>query len=418
MTKRVYRLRRSGTLLQTFSAENKSEWRNNSGDTFNSTQLEAFEIPVEYATIYGGKGRFVKVNHPNGTTFPWRMPSSYTRGHQIIDLNASSSTLTWSTSFSKGTGTRIGVPNENLLKRGDWSRFMESRLDMSPLLTYNEMARNNISLRLKVKDASVNLSVFAAEAKKAATGLAKNFTDILGVYQAVRKGNFKKAVSFLKPDTVKAKGWSSRDAAGRWLELQYAILPLASDLKRAYDYLRETQKRVLTYSVSANYNLTVPQHSIEDSSSVSMQASGRRGVRTKCHYLIDDFRMREAARLGLINPLLVAWELVPYSFVIDWLVPVGNMIEALDATAGTVFISGTRTRWCDIDLTGTVKSQYQGYTDLPNSGLSAVPFSGKIYSIQREALLSYPMVLPYVKNPFSTGHLINAVALVRSLFKR
>lgn len=418
MTKRIYRLRRSGTLLQTFFAENKSEWRNTSGDGFNQTSTEMHDVAVETATIYGGKGRYVWVNHPNGTTFPWRMPSSYTRGHQVIDLNASSSTLTWSTPFSQGTGTRTGVPNENLLKRGNWSEFMESRLDMAPLLTLNELARNNISLRLKVKDASVNLSVFAAEAKKAATGLAKNFSDIVGVYQAVRKGNFKKAVSFLKPDSVKKKGWSSRDAAGRWLELQYAILPLAADLKRSYDYLRESQNRVLTYSVSANFKTTVPRHSIEDSSSVLMYAQGFRGVRTKCHYLIDDHRMREAARLGLINPLQVAWELVPYSFVIDWLVPVGNMIEALDATAGTVFISGTRTKWCDIDLIGQVSSQYTGYADLPNSGLSKTNFSGKIYSIQREALTSYPMVLPYVKNPFSTGHLINAAALVRSLFKR
>ena len=94
------------------------------------------------------------------------------------------------------------------------------------------------------------------------------------------------------------------------------------------------------------------------------------------------------------------------------------MLEALTATTGTRFISGTRTRWCDIDLNGTVRDQYEGYVDWPNSGLSEQQFTGKIYSISRDVLYDYPMVLPYVKNPFSTSHLINAVALVRNLFKR
>jgi hypothetical protein len=294
---------------------------------------------------------------------------------------------------------------------------MESRLDMKPYLSYNEEARNNVAIRLKVKNATVNLSVFAAESKKAITGLSKNFSDIVGVYRAVRKGNFKKAVSYLKPDP-RHKGFSSRDVGGRWLELQYAILPLVGDMTKAYEYIRENIEVLQTYSVSSNLKTAVPLHPIINDGSTLMQASGHRGVRTKVHYVIDQSGLREAARLGLINPLQVAWELVPYSFVIDWLLPIGNMIEACDATVGTSFISGTRTRWCDIDLIGSTSEEYEAFQGYPNSGLSKVQFTGKIYSIQRDALTSYPMVLPYIKNPFSTGHLINAVALVRALFKR
>lgn len=417
MAKRKYRLRRSGILRQTFSAENKSDWTTSTGQRMTRTNISSADIGLEYAVIYRGKGRWTWVKHPEGFYFPWRMPSSYTRGHQVIDLTSSTSTITWASPFSKGIGTRTGVPFENLLNRGNWGSFMESRLDMRPLLTYNEMARNNVAIRLKVGDAKVNLSVFAAEMKKAVTGLASNFNTVIGLYRAVRKGDFKRVASLIKPDP-RQKGFSSRDVAGRWLELNYAIMPLLNDIQGGYEYITENFEKLMTYSVSSNLKTPVPLHYIEDSSSVSMQASGFRGVRTKVHYVIDLPGLREASRVGLINPLLVGWELVPYSFVIDWLLPVGNMLEAFTATQGTKFISGTRTRWCDIELNGTVRSQYEGYVDWPNSGLSKQQFTGKIYSISREVLYDYPMVLPYVKNPFSTTHLINAVALARNLFKR
>ncbi|UJQ85226.1 MAG: maturation protein [Perrunavirus faecadaptatum] len=417
MAKRKYRLRRSGSLQQTFSAENKSTWRNRDGTQHTTTTTSRYDVDVEYAAIYRGKGYWTRVKHPDGYFFPWRMPSPYIRGHQVIDLAPQSTTITWSTPFSSGEGIRTGVPFTNLLNRGDWSSFIESRFDMRPLLTYNELARHNVSVRLKVGDAKVNLSVFAAEMKKTATGLAKNFSDIVGIYRAVRKGDFRRASSFFKPDP-RQKGFSSRDAAGRWLELNYAIIPLLKDIQGGYEYIRENLERLMVYSVSSNLKIPVPLHYVEDSSSVSMQAQGFRGVRTKVYYVIDLPGLREANRLGLINPLTLGWELVPYSFVIDWLLPVGNMLEAITATQGTQFISGTRTRWCDIDLQGTVIDRYDGYVDWPNSGISKSSFTGKIYSISREVLLDYPMVLPYVKNPFSTQHLINAVALVRNLFKR
>jgi hypothetical protein len=190
------------------------------------------------------------------------------------------------------------------------------------------------------------------------------------------------------------------------------------DLKTGYEYIRENIETMMTYSVSHNYKTTVPLHDVWSGSAGRCQAQGSRGVRTKVYYVIDNAALRESAKLGLINPLLVGWELVPYSFVIDWFLPIGNMLEALDATVGTQFVSGTQTRWCDIDLTGFTREDYTGKVDWPYSEMTPLPFSGKIYSISRENLFGYPIVLPYVKNPFSTGHLINAVALARNLFKR
>lgn len=419
MAKRKYRLRRSGTLETSVVIKTRSVWRDRNGDRQSEDKTSVVSVPVERATIYRGKGRWVLKRHPAGYLYRWREPSAYTRGHQVLDLTDSSSTLTWSSPITgtEGTGQRTGPSVQILLNRGDWSEFIESQVDMRPTLTYNELARHNVALRLKVKDAKVNLSVFAAEMKKSASGLAKNFSDLVGIYRAVRRGNFAKATSYFKPKH-NHKGFSSRDAAGRWLELQYGILPLMGDLKSGYDYIRENIETLMTYSVSHNFKSTVPLHNMWSNLAGYGQAQGSRGVRTKVYYVIDNHALRESAKLGLINPLVLGWELVPYSFVIDWFLPVGNMLEALDATVGTKFVSGTQTRWCDIDFTGFTREDYTGKADWPYTEMTPLPFSGKIYSISREVLYDYPMVLPYVKNPFSTGHLVNAVALVRNLFKR
>jgi hypothetical protein len=51
-------------------------------------------------------------------------------------------------------------------------------------------------------------------------------------------------------------------------------------------------------------------------------------------YKISDPTMKQVSQFGITNPLLLAWELIPYSFVVDWLFPVGRFLSSLDALNG------------------------------------------------------------------------------------
>jgi hypothetical protein len=60
--------------------------------------------------------------------------------------------------------------------------------------------------------------------------------------------------------------------------------------------------------------------------------------------------LRTLNQLGLLNPLSLIYELTPWSFVVDWFVPIGPVLNALTAPAGLIFVSGTK----------SVKSSFTG----------------------------------------------------------
>lgn len=50
-----------------------------------------------------------------------------------------------------------------------------------------------------------------------------------------------------------------------------------------------------------------------------------------------------ASQLGLTNPALTAWDLVPFSFVVNWFVPVSSFLAGMDLAPGIRIANGGRT---------------------------------------------------------------------------
>jgi hypothetical protein len=59
--------------------------------------------------------------------------------------------------------------------------------------------------------------------------------------------------------------------------------------------------------------------------------------------------------VGLTNPLLTGWEVIPYSFVLDWFVGVGDFLSAVNAfNQGYSFKAGSSTIHWDLSSDGYV----------------------------------------------------------------
>lgn len=139
---------------------------------------------------------------------------------------------------------------------------------------------------------------------------------------------------------------------------------------------------------------------------------GQRGTAVKLYARVRDQDISRLTSLGLSDPAQVAWALVPFSFVVDWFLPVGSYLEALGAVKGLTFVSGTRTEFTNGSLniqTGYLKSS------------EGTPFTryGHIATVARSVYTGFPFPLPYVKSPFSTSHMVSALALILTIaFKR
>jgi hypothetical protein len=138
-------------------------------------------------------------------------------------------------------------------------------------------------------------------------------------------------------------------------------------------------------------------------------------VRYMCEYRIDNSTLNALNRFGLVDPSRILWEVTPWSFVIDWFLPIGSFLSQLHADAGLTFREGTMS--VEIETKRTVRRAYKS-TDFQIS--RGQYYTGQIQktetkiSYERQVLHSPPLVrLPRFKNPFSARHLFLSLCLWR-----
>ena len=139
--------------------------------------------------------------------------------------------------------------------------------------------------------------------------------------------------------------------------------------------------------------------------------SGTRLTKVKVYAQVRSSELRSLTQIGLTDPLQVAWALVPFSFVIDWFLPIGSMLEGLGATKGLDFVSGTST--LILKFRGQARTQLNPSTVKNQIGEFVTDVA--IVATERKVLTDFPSAAPYYKSPFSTTHVISALALLRQL---
>ena len=121
-----------------------------------------------------------------------------------------------------------------------------------------------------------------------------------------------------------------------------------------------------------------------------------------------------AAQFGLTNPLLVAWEVVPFSFVVDWFLPVGDYLEGLTSLHGLKLSETSLTVHRMVKGTSTFIPGPESVRNNFYRKLGHTTYDQ--YLIERTlGLPSLP--LPKLEPPFSVVRGLNAIALLRQLLR-
>lgn len=215
-------------------------------------------------------------------------------------------------------------------------------------------------LLLKIKGQKVNVGMVIAEYKQTCNMFVSAANDLANIYRGIRKGKFKQLL---------AKGIAS--APDTWMMYRYGVTPMLSDVSGALDMLdnRDREKTMIQrHSVTRNMRWT-DQYPVYYAGFIVGNQRDEFHVREKSvayvEYTSSDFE--SATSLGLTNPLLLAWEVIPYSFVVDWFIGVGDYLSSLDALVGTTRTGASRT------TKTTIKSRCLA-ADMTGKTYARVPF--------------------------------------------
>lgn len=296
-------------------------------------------------------------------------------------------------------------------------------------------ARCIAKLLEKLKDQTVNLAQVYAERKLTADLIGDTAIKLASSFNALKKGNFSEAAKRLGVGASRRKTVAFNRAYGRnkqnaisngWLELQYGWRPLLQDIYGSAEFLAKKQcheihsvvrSRISRKFVDDTYRPESPNYW-----NILQLRESRFDYSGSILFSTTGAELASAKEAGLTNPASLAWELTPYSFVVDWFIPIGNYLNSLDATLGLTFQSGSFTTFLDGRSSITLEAYNRAGTARfysPAVWTVAVRSSRTKIACNRYPLADFPTAYPPTfKNPFSFEHAFNGIALLFQSFKR
>lgn len=310
-----------------------------------------------------------------------------------------------------------------------------------------------------------NISVGAAELGKTASMVAKSATKIFKAVKALKNARFGEFAGVLGLTTTTSQsrrfytglnravrrdfrgnpyGSSfqydrafrhySRQTGSRtsdfladtWLEYSYGWKPLLKDVhdvaESAANYLNQTQGEFFVAKTRVSAEKNTFTETIVSDTTLKFWGSSKIVLEMCVRYKIPPGAMSFANAFGLNNPLEVAWELVPFSFIVDWFLPVGDAIRALTGFNGLVFKSGYKsfihTRQIVSSAEGNGRTIIRGADTWTGANGKGTAHRAE-FNFGRRILTDFPNFgFPQFKDPRSFAHATSAIALLQSLFLR
>lgn len=202
---------------------------------------------------------------------------------------------------------------------------------------------------------SASIGAALAEASDAYAMVANRAKQLLSFGQAVKRLQFDKAAAILRASTV-PKGVSKRKSfASNYLEFHFGWSPMIGDIYDAIDVLQSPMDNFTPRGKASTGTMQYESQKgppAEYSSKTTATWSGH--VHAGVDVRITNPNLWLANQLGLINPAAVVWEVVPFSFVVDWFVNVEQTLssftdflglEATNPFTTLVFKQKARAQW-------------------------------------------------------------------------
>jgi len=187
--------------------------------------------------------------------------------------------------------------------------------------------------------AKASVGVTLAEGKQAINMITQRASQLVHVVRAIRKGRFGDAL-YVLDDRKTGRKLTTRgkykQSANTFLEWHFGWVPFAQDIYNAAEVLSSAVPDVTVKGRGKSL--------LEQSDSWTDTYSEQHYSRTWMAQAYVEGYLRTTnpnlgllTQLGLTNPFLIAWELVPFSFVVDWFANVGEFLGQFDELHGITF---------------------------------------------------------------------------------
>lgn len=231
-------------------------------------------------------------------------------------------------------------------------------------------------------------------------------------YSALRRGRFREfARTFgFRPlpkhkNTLRTR---PRQASALWLEYWFGWSPLVADIHAAVDvlqgpypeeYVSQTAKAEQQFLRTVN----PPPNTTRERRSIVVS------VKTSALITVENPNLYRANQLGLINPSVIAWDLVPFSFVIDWFLPVGAFLRSFSDFVGLKLRRPITT------IKSWIKVQNSQEWRVSGRQIIVGMYDAMGFQMTRDLTISRPFEPPPLKLP-SVNRAATAISLLTQLF--
>lgn len=228
-------------------------------------------------------------------------------------------------------------------------------------------------------------AVNLAEQDQSLKMIVTRATQLRRFVSSVRRADFIGAAKELKLAAVPAGVKRRKAFANNFLEYHFGWEPLLNDVYGAVNTFLDPHlptARPFKARATNGQDWLVPPAPF----GVTRRGNDKFHVQIAGALEVTNPNLHLASQLGLINPLSVAWELVPFSFVVDWWGNVGNVLSSYTDFAG---VSKKNTYVSDYQVTNSQQVWWYGLSrsyryvlsqrttgDFPGPSLAIKPFQG------------------------------------------
>lgn len=269
----------------------------------------------------------------------------------------------------------------------------------------------------QIRGSDFNLGVSLAEGKESLGTIVNAATRIRLGLTSLKRGHFEEipgalGIGLNDPRSGPANQAARRHArtgnlTGAWLEYQYGWRPLVNDVYEASKALafENVQPQRKSYRAKKHY-----VHRYDNPNASAYGWDQVKAITKK--QIIARFTedpLTTAERLGLTNPSLILWELVPYSFVVDWFAPIGSYLETRSLASSLVggnFVVSTK-----------IESWFSGLTgaSVQITGGESMFFHEVRFQREIQGALAVPPPKLDLSGSFSWKRAVSALSLLNNL---